>query len=123
MLAGFLAALLLAPPAAAEVPLITPDQAKDHVGQEVVAEGQVAQIGASERSHTLFVNFGGRYPNHVFTAVIFSRNLSSLPEARSWEGKTIKVRGQVQLHQGKPEIVLERGDQVTVVNRRPGAEV
>lgn len=113
MFTAFVLALALAP--AADVAVIAPEQAKDHVGQEVVVQGQVTQIGASERSHTLFVNFGGRYPNHVLTAVIFSRNLQSFPDAHSWEGKTIKVRGLVQAYRGKPEIVLERGDQVTVL--------
>jgi hypothetical protein len=78
MLVAFVTALLFAP--TTDAPVIAPDQAKDHVGQEVVVQGQVAQIGASERSHTLFVNFGGRYPNHVFTAVIFSRNLQASPQ-------------------------------------------
>jgi hypothetical protein len=75
MLVTLVAALLLTQPAGTGAAVITPEQAKDHVGQEVVVQGQVSQIGASERSHTLFVNFGGRYPNHVFTAVIFSKNL------------------------------------------------
>jgi TonB family protein len=115
MLTALVLALVLAP--AADVAVITPDQAKDHVGQDVVVQGQVTQVGASERSHTVFLNFGGRYPNHTFTAVIFSKNLQSFPDARSWEGKTITVRGQ--LHQGKPEIVLERQEQVTVSSATP----
>jgi DNA/RNA endonuclease YhcR with UshA esterase domain len=75
----------------------------------------VSQVGSSERSHTLFVNFGGRYPNHVFTAVIFSKNLQSFPAARSWEGKVLRVRGKVQLYREKPEIILTAADQVTVL--------
>jgi exonuclease VII large subunit len=111
---ALLAALLLNPPAPADVLVITREQAKDHVGEEVVVQGRVSQIGASERSHTLFLNFGGRYPSNVFTAVIFSRHLQAFPGARSWEGKTVKIRGHVQLYKGKPEIVLERPEQVTV---------
>ena len=99
---------------ARDVRTISPSEAARHVGEEVVVQGQVSQIGSSERNHTLFVNFGGRYPNHVFTAVIFSKNLQSFPEARSWEGKVIKVRGKVQVYRGKPGIVLERAEQVTV---------
>jgi exonuclease VII large subunit len=110
MLVTLLAALLLAQPATAGVAVITPEQAKDHIGQDVVVQGQVSQVGASERSHTLFVNFGGRYPNHVFTAVIFSKNLPSFPEARSWEGKVLRVRGKVQLYREKPEIILTAPD-------------
>ncbi len=75
----------------------------------------MSQIGASERSHTLFVNFGGRYPNHVFTAVIFSKSLQSFPDARSWEGKVIRIPGKVQLYREKSEIILTARDQVTVL--------
>jgi TonB family protein len=79
--------------------------------------GRVTQVGESKDRHTLFLNFGGRYPNHVFDAVVLSKNLQSFPEARSWEGKNITVRGKIQLYKGrgKPEIILERQEQVTMV--------
>ena len=100
---------------ARDIRTISPSEAANQIGEEVVVQGQVSQVGASERSHTLFVNFGGRYPNHVFTAVIFSKNLPSFPEARSWEGKVLRVRGQVQMYREKPEIILTAPDQVTVL--------
>ena len=75
----------------------------------------MSQVGASERSHTLFVNFGGRYPDHIFTGVIFNRNLQAFPDARSWEGKVLRIRGKVQLYREKPEIIQTAPDQVTVV--------
>jgi TonB family protein len=101
---------------AADVTVITPEQAKDHVGEEVIVLGQVTQIGMSKSGDTLFLNFGGLYPRHVFNAVIFSRGLKLFPEARSWEQEIIKVRGRIQLYKGKgkPEIILERQEQVTV---------
>ncbi len=55
--------LLLANGAKAET--ITPQEAAQNVGQSVVVEGVVRQISRS-RGGTVFVNFGGRYPNHVF---------------------------------------------------------
>jgi TonB family protein len=114
MFTAFVLALALAP--ADDVAVITPEGAKHHVGQDVVVQGLVAQIGASKDGDTLFLNFGGRYPDHVFNAVILSRNLRSFPDARSWEGRIIRVRGKVQLYKGKgkPEIILERQEQVTI---------
>jgi hypothetical protein len=50
MLTAFVPALVVAP--AADVAVITPEQAKDHVGEEVVVQGQVTQIGDSELFHT-----------------------------------------------------------------------
>jgi len=101
---------------AADAPVIAPSEATDHVGQDVVVRGTVAQVNADKDGHTLFLNFGSPYPDQVFNAVILSRNLPSFPEARSWEGKVIEVRGRVELYKGKgkPEILLERPDQVTV---------
>ena len=48
--------------------------------------------------------------------MIFSHHFQFFPEARSWEGKIIEVRGKIQLYsgRGKPEIILERQEQVTV---------
>ena len=116
MLGALLAALLFEAPATAEVPLIAPEQAKDHVGEEIEVQGQVAEVGASKDGKTVFLNFGGQYPNHVLNAVILSGNLQSFPEARSWQGKVIKVRGKIQLNggDGKPVIILERQEQATV---------
>ena len=114
MLTAFVLALVLAP--AADVAVITPEQAKDHVGHDVVVQGQVWEVGESKAEATLFLNFGGKYPFHVFNAVIFSRNLQTFPDARSWKGRVIKVRGKIELYEGKgkPEIILERQEQVTI---------
>jgi TonB family protein len=78
-----------------------------------------------EDGKTLFLNFYGQYPGHLFNAVIFGKNVQAFPEARTWEGKTIRVRGKIQLYEdesimqriraeGKPEIILERPEQVTI---------
>ena len=81
----------------------------------MVVLGPVAQVNESEDGQTLFLNFGGRYPYHVFNAVVLRRNLKSFPEARSWEGKVIRVCGKMQLYKGgKPEIILERPEQVAI---------
>jgi hypothetical protein len=50
MFTAFVLALVLAP--AADVAVITPERATDHVGRDVVVQGQVAQIGASKDGHT-----------------------------------------------------------------------
>lgn len=102
--------------AAVDAPLITPEMAGYYSNHEVVVQGQVTEVGESEDGTTLFLNFGGRYPDHSFNAVIFERDVKSFPDARFWEGKFIRVRGKVQRYKGKgmPEIVLKRKEQVTI---------
>ena len=99
-----------------DVAVITPEQAAANVGRDVVVQGLVAQIGVSEDGDSLFLNFGGMYPFHVFNAVIFKQSLQRFPDAHSWEGKTIKIRGAIQRYKGKgkPEIILEQPEQVTI---------
>jgi DNA/RNA endonuclease YhcR with UshA esterase domain len=105
---------LAAPAVRADPPAVSPFEAAKHVGEEVTVEGVISDVGFSARSQTTFLNMGGRYPDHAFTAVIFRSAKALFPEARSWEGKKVKVRGIVKLYRGKPEIVLETPGQVKV---------
>jgi DNA/RNA endonuclease YhcR with UshA esterase domain len=94
----------------------SPDQAKGHIGERATVVGVVSQVSTS-RGGTTFLNFGGRYPNHVFTAVIFRSAASQFPEPQRWEGKRVSVAGSIQLYRGKPEIVLNSSTQLQPVDR------
>jgi hypothetical protein len=110
MLALVLAALpFLAP--AEPPPVITPAEAAKHVGDLVVVEGKVDQIVLSVNL-TTHINFGGRYPNHAFTATIFKAKQPLFTGVKDYEGKVVQVRGVVHLYRGKPEIVLEEPTQL-----------
>jgi TonB family protein len=101
--------------AVAAVPTITPAEAARHVGQEVVVQGTVSQI-ATTVNLTTHINFGGLYPNHVFTATIFKAKQSLFTGVRQrFEGKVAHVQGTVRLYRGKPEIVIEEPDQLRLV--------
>lgn len=91
-------------------PTISPADAAQHVGELVIVQGVVDQVSVSSRSSTTYLNFGGRYPNHIFAAGIFQAKQSQFPNVQAYEGKKVEVRGVVQLHGGKAEIILnERG--------------
>jgi DNA/RNA endonuclease YhcR with UshA esterase domain len=111
MLALLLAALSLAAPVKI-VPTITPAEAAKHVGEQVIVQGTVDQVVLTVNL-TTHINFGGRYPNHVFTATIFKARQSFFSGVKGYEGKVIQVRGVVRLYRGKPEIVLNDPDQLT----------
>jgi len=111
MLALLLAALSLADPAKI-VPKIEPAEAAKHVGELVIVEGKVEQIVLTVNL-TTHINFGGLYPNHMFTATIFKARQSFFKSVKAYEGRVIQVRGVVRLYRGKPEIVLEEPDQIS----------
>ena len=93
--------------AAQEQRVITIAQASHSVGQTVTIEGQVAQVSHSGKSNTTFLNFGARYPNQTFAAVIFASAADRFPNPAQWEGRNVRVTGRVRLYQGRPEIVLD----------------
>jgi len=105
----------LAGAALAETPVVAPVDAAQHVGKEVVVEGVVVQVSVSTPSEPIYLNFGARYPKHVFAAVVFADKRALFADAGKWEGKKVRVTGTVQLYRGKPEIVLNDPAQLALV--------
>jgi DNA/RNA endonuclease YhcR with UshA esterase domain len=91
---------------AAQQLVIRDSAAASHVGQTVTVEGMVASVHVA-RSGTTFLNFGAAYPNQTFTAVIFQSAASRFPNVKQWDGRRVRVSGEVRLYRGKPEIVLD----------------
>lgn len=92
-------------------PVIAADEAAKHVGQEVVVRGKISQIVLSVNL-TTHINFGGLYPNHVFTATILKAKQTLFGGVRDYEGKEVEVQGLVHLYKGKPEIMLTERAQI-----------
>jgi hypothetical protein len=88
---------------------VTIDQVKDHVGEYVVFCGHVTDAAQPRgvKGNPIFLNFGGTYPNHKFTVVIweevYQRSQVSLV---ALEGKEVVVRGKITLYRAKPQIKL-----------------
>lgn len=85
--------------------VIAPDDTTEHVGQTVLVEGVLFDIGTSRAGH-LYLNFGDAYPRHVFSIFIHRTNARAFPDLNAWKGKQVTVRGQVQLREGKPQIAV-----------------
>src|SRR5437764_10309369 len=77
-----------------------------HVGETATVTDKVANVFESKAGN-IFLNFGARYPNQVFTAFIPKDSADQFPNAMKLEGQTISVTGKIVLYRGKPEIVLD----------------
>jgi DNA/RNA endonuclease YhcR with UshA esterase domain len=111
MLALALSVLAVLAPATQSPPVITPAEAAKHIGERVIVEGKVTQIVLSVNL-TTHMNFGGLYPNHVFTVTIFKADQSQFPGVKDYEGKVVQVEGVVRAYRGKPEIRLTDRSQI-----------
>jgi micrococcal nuclease len=87
---------------------ITPADAKSHIGETAVVKGVVAQV--TKGAKAVFLNFGGKYPDNIFTAVSFNLPFSALS---AFEGKTVTVSGTIKDYKGKPEIIVSNLGQIT----------
>jgi hypothetical protein len=104
-------AFMLATAGVADV--ITPSDAAQHIGEMHSVKGVVAEVSISGKG-TVFLNFGGRYPNHVFYGVIFAGDTDRFPDMRGLEGRVVALTGEIGVHDGKPQIILSDPSQVSV---------
>lgn len=82
------------------VPKLVPVyEAYSHLGKNTTVCGEISQI--SQTSKATYLNFGGRYPKHKFSAVIWSNNI--IPTS---EGSNICITGLVESYKGVPQIVI-----------------
>ncbi len=90
--------------------VITPAAARQHKGERVTVRGKVADVHVTQKGD-VFLNFGGKYPQAVFSAVCFQ---GAIPAAQltPLNGKTISVTGRIREYNGQVEIVLETQDQI-----------
>lgn len=107
--------------AAAPTGNITPEEAIQHIGQQVTVCGKV--FGGKFLDHSngtpTLLNIGAAYPNSPFTVVIFGsdRALFSYKPEAYLDGKNICVTGKIKEYKGKAEIVVSNPDQIKVQDR------
>jgi hypothetical protein len=105
--------ILLATAYCQAAPLL-PEEAKDHVGENVSVRGLVEQVSVSKKGHA-FLNFGGKYPQHVFTGFIPAQNVGDVGGEeflQSLAGNQITITGKIELYKGRPEIVISSPSQI-----------
>lgn len=104
---------------ATEIPLVAPEEAAQYDGKIVTVKGKV-EGQKTAASGVTYLNFGGRYPNHIFSCRAFS---DKFPEGvPACEGKTVEVTGKIKLHEGKPSMDLKGPDKIKVLEEEAVGE-
>lgn len=87
-------------------------EASVHEGEFASVRGFVADVYFSEKA--VFMNFEKKYPNHIFTAVVFKSDWHKFQNLNQYKGKYVKVKGVIKMYKGKPEIILKSPEQIEV---------
>ena len=91
-------------------------EAGDYIGTAAEVCGEVAsaeylpQIGGEPT----FINLGRAHPNQFFTVVIWGDNRGrwTNPPEQQYANSEICVSGMVEMHEGTPQIIVDRQDQI-----------
>ncbi|NCY20856.1 hypothetical protein EBX31_02730 [bacterium] len=94
------------------LPTVTPQEAATQEGKEVKVKGVVDGQKTTAKGST-YLNFGGRYPNQVFSCVLRSKDFPDGVPA--FEGKEVEVTGMIKMYEGKPSMDIKSIDKIRVV--------
>jgi DNA/RNA endonuclease YhcR with UshA esterase domain len=103
-----------------DVKMLKADEAKDAIGKTATITGKVAEVHIQEK--VTHINFDRLYPNHPFSAVVFSTKTNLFPDLKQLLGKKLAVSGKVEEFKGKPQIVLQSTNQLKIVETDAGAK-
>jgi len=92
---------------------ITAAEAKQHVGDEAVVSGTIAEVSKGEKIVRL--NFDESFPKQPFTAVVFSTRTNAFGDLEKLKGKKVEVKGKITAFRDRPQIVLNETNQLKVV--------
>ncbi len=88
--------------------ILEPAEAAAHLGRDATVCGKIVEATFVEGidGRPTFLNFGGRHPDQVFTAVIWERHRHhfATPPDELFDGESACVTGRVREHRGVPQI-------------------
>lgn len=98
------------------------EDAKEHLGKEVIVEFKVEGGYYKDDTKPCFLNSKANHRDKdCFTVVIFPKTLADFKEAKiddpaiHYAGKVIRVKGKVEEHMEKMQIVVKTPKQITLV--------
>lgn len=89
-----------------------------HVGAIITFCGTPMQVSAPPKvkGEPVYLNFGGKYPDHTFTVIIWDDVHKGKQEklVKRYTDKALRIKGWVKTRDGKPVITLKSLDDIEV---------
>jgi hypothetical protein len=87
-------------------------EAGQHIGETKCVSGTVVRVKVGPKG-VHFLDFCEDQMACPFTVVVFSHDLKDVGDVRRLAGRTIDIRGDLKLYDGRPEIILRRISQIS----------
>jgi DNA/RNA endonuclease YhcR with UshA esterase domain len=85
----------------------------NYLDKEVIVKAKVAAIYyGKEDTKVVRLNMVENYPNEHFQLVIFKDKLELFGDLKQYEGKELTVKGKVNEHKKKFQIILNKPEQI-----------
>jgi hypothetical protein len=95
----------------------------EHFGERVEVVGKIEAIKFSTTKYGdpyTFLNFGGAWPNHTFTIVLWQEGLAALKangiDPATYLKKWVSVTGVISSYNNKPQTVVELAAQIQILS-------
>ena len=89
-------------------------EAVAHAGEVATVVGTVVTVHRTE-SGNLYLNFGADYPHQTFSGAVLDPRGPALRNLDGLVGKRVGIKGLIKLYKGQAEIVIERVEQIVVM--------
>lgn len=93
------------------------EEVSKHINDSVTVCGKVADMRyfESSKGQPTFLNIGSKYPNQQLTVVIWGNTRTQFTgKVEDLLNKSICITGRIILYKDKPEIIIEKPEQIIV---------
>lgn len=92
---------------------------RNYEGEYISVVGTVMSTHTAKSGKVRFLNLGPNYKT-AFTAVIFTSDLNKFTSTIGeptvyYMNKKVKIQGRIKMYKGKPEIILNTPEQITII--------
>jgi DNA/RNA endonuclease YhcR with UshA esterase domain len=88
-------------------------EAKDHINENAVVKGYVADVVIRER--VSYLNFDKKYPKNTFSGVIFEEKFKEVGDLEIYKNKNIEIKGKITIYKDKPQIIITSKNQIKLL--------
>jgi endonuclease YncB( thermonuclease family) len=90
------------------------EEAHRHQGEEIVVEGTIVRTHRAEQ--VMYLNFHPNWKRYL-TVVILAKDLPLFPAdpEKAYQGKKVRVRGEVKLYKDRPEMVVRSPGDIEII--------